>query len=56
MPEIDNDVQKEALKEALQDWLDKQFAAFGKWTLSGLASAGLVGVVYLILTSQGWHK
>lgn len=56
MPEIDKDIQKEALKEALQDWLDKQFAAFGKWTLSGLASAGLVAIVYFILTSQGWHK
>ncbi|MFZ6767526.1 hypothetical protein ACO0LM_10605 [Undibacterium sp. Di26W] len=48
--------EKEAIKEALQEWLDKQFALFGKWTLAGLAAAGLAGLVYLALMGQGWHK
>jgi hypothetical protein len=56
MPEINNEEQKEIFKEAISEWLDKQFAAFGKWTFAGLASAGLVALVYFILNSQGWHK
>lgn len=50
---IDNEY-KQAIKEALQEWLDKQFAAFGKWTLAGLLSAALVGAVYLAV--RGWVK
>jgi hypothetical protein len=56
MPEIDKDIQKEILKEAISEWLDKQFATFGKWTLCGIFSAGLGVLAYLLLTSQGWHK
>jgi hypothetical protein len=56
MPEIDKDVQKEAVKEALKEWLNEQFASFGKWTFMGLLAAAFVGLVYLALTGQGWHK
>ena len=56
MPNIDKDVQKEAVKEALQVWLDKQFMQFGKWTLSGLFAAAFAGAVYLWLVSHGWTK
>lgn len=47
---------KQALKEAIKEWLDEQFAMFGKWTLMGLASAGIAALGYLILTTSGWHK
>jgi hypothetical protein len=56
MPDIDKNIQKEAVKEALQEWLDKQFAMLGKWTLGGICSIGLAVLVYLWLSSQGWHK
>ncbi len=56
MPDIDNDVQKEAVKEALKEWLNDQFAAFGRWTFMGLLAAAFAGVVYLALTGAGWHK
>jgi hypothetical protein len=56
MPEIDKDAQKEILKEAINEWLDKQFAKLGKWTLGGICSAGLAALAYWILTSNGWHK
>lgn len=49
-------IMKEAMKEAMKEWLDGMFEAFGKWTLGGLAAAGLIGVVYLALSSQGWHR
>ena len=60
MPKIDFDpkaeAEKELIKEAISEWLDKQFATLGKWTLAGLCSAGLAVIAYLLLTSQGWHK
>ena len=36
MPELDPNITKDAVKEALKEWLNEQFAAFGKWTLTGL--------------------
>jgi hypothetical protein len=56
MPEIDKDTQKEIFKEAITEWLDKQFATLGKWTLGGACSAGLAALTYWVLSSQGWHK
>lgn len=58
MPEIDAEAEakKELIKQAISEWLDKQFATLGKWTLAGLASAGVAGVGYFILTIGGWHK
>ena len=47
---------KELVKEAVSEWLDKQFLTLGKWTFGGLASAAVAALGYLILTSQGWHK
>jgi hypothetical protein len=56
MPNIDPEVQKQAVKEALREWLNDQFAAFGRWTFYGLLSAAFAGIVYLALVGAGWHK
>lgn len=56
MPEIDKDLQKEALKEALTEWLDKQFSAFGKWALRSILAVAFTTLMYLYLMTQGWHK
>jgi hypothetical protein len=56
MPEIDKDTQKEIIKEAIKEWLDEMFTAFGKWSLGCLMAAAFGGVVYLALISQGWKK
>mgnify|MGYP001564683304 CR=1 FL=1 len=37
--EDDKAIMKQAIKEASKEWLDEQFAAFGKWTAVGVASA-----------------
>jgi len=34
----DKDLLKAAFKEALSEWLDKQFATLGKWTFFGMLS------------------
>ena len=56
MGNVDPEVLKAALKEGLREWLDAKFAAFGKWSLGGLAAAALVGLVYLAMSGAGWHK
>lgn len=40
----DKALVKEAFKEAAKEWLNDQFAAFGKWTAIGIAS----GTFYII--------
>lgn len=45
---------KAAMKEALNEWLDKQFASFGKWTMSGLASAAIAGLAYAYSKTHGF--
>lgn len=54
MPNIDPELQKEAVKAALKEWLDQQFAAVGRWTVGGLISIALVGIAWLFLASHGW--
>jgi len=56
MPDIDKNIQKEAVKEALQEWMDKQFATLGKWTFGGMASVAFAVMVYLYLAQHGWSK
>jgi hypothetical protein len=58
MPEenITDEEKKEIIKSALKEWLDEQFATFGKWTLTGLSAAALAGFVYLALISAGLHR
>ena len=58
MSELDprDEAIKAALKEGLHEWLDEMFATFGRWSLTGLAAAGLAGLVYLALAGAGWHK
>jgi len=41
---------KEAVKQAIKEWLDDQFATFGRWTFYGLCSMALGGLTYLALT------
>lgn len=56
MPNIDPEVQKAAVKEALKEWLNDQFAAFGRWTFGSLIAAAFAGAVYLSLAGSGWRK
>lgn len=49
------DEQKELIKEAIQEWLDKQFTNFGKWTLRGMGSMVFSVLIYFWLQSHGVH-
>ena len=37
----------------MQEWLDKQFATFGKWTMKGFASMAFFVVMYFWLNGHG---
>ncbi|MFP3564675.1 hypothetical protein [Paraburkholderia sp. SIMBA_030] len=47
---------KKALKEGLTEWLDKQFATLGKWTLGGIASLGLAALAYAFFQTKGFGR
>lgn len=53
-PEEQKEIYKEAIKEALSEWLDKQFILVGKWTIRGIAAAMLAMMVYVYAASHGW--
>lgn len=35
------ELEKEVVKEAIEEWLDKQFTRFGKWSFTGICCATL---------------
>lgn len=45
---------KNAVKEALKEWLDEKFTAFGKWAAVSVAAMALAALVYFILAMHGW--
>lgn len=51
---MDKDEMKKITKEALKEWLDEKFLAFGKWSFFTLAAAALVALLYFILRTNGW--
>jgi hypothetical protein len=54
-PEEQKEIHKAAIKEAISEWLDKQFIVLGKWTLKGLSAMGLAALVYMWAAAHGWH-
>jgi hypothetical protein len=54
-PDEQKELHKEAIKEAISEWLDKQFTTVGKVTIKGLASMGLAALVYLYAAAHGWN-
>lgn len=47
---------KRIVKEAIREWLDEQFAKFGRWSLYTLLALATAAILYLSLTTNGWHK
>lgn len=51
--QLTREEQKEVVKQAIQEWLDGQFAKFGKYSVGALISAGIGLVVYFWLVAHG---
>jgi predicted neutral ceramidase superfamily lipid hydrolase len=47
-------VDKDALKEALKEWMDEKYATLGKWSAASIAVAALGALVWVILVTSGW--
>lgn len=54
MPELDREEQKAIVKEAIREWLDEKYTAFGKWTLHGLLAAALGFLAYFLAIHGGF--
>jgi hypothetical protein len=54
MPEFDREEQKEIVKEAIHEWLEDKYSAFGKWTLHGILASALGAVVYYLAMHGGF--
>ena len=54
MGNLTKEEAKAAMKEALTEWLDKQWAAVGKWTVGGLASTAIAGLAYAYSKTHGF--
>jgi len=53
----DKKLLKEAFREAGADFLKEVTAQFGVWSLRTVAAASVVGLIYFLLTINGWsHK
>ena len=53
--DLDREAQKEAIKEAISEWLDARFADVGRWTIKGLIAAALAGMLYAYLVTKGFR-
>lgn len=47
---------KSALKDGIKEWMDEQFAIFGRWSFYGIAAAGLGALALYLLRANGWNK
>ena len=54
----DEDHVKEVMKAAIKEWMDERFAAFGKWTATGIAIAAVTVLAWAIVAMNGvpWVK
>ena len=53
--DLDKETQKAAIKEAISEWLDVQFAVVGRWTVNGIIAAALAGLLYAWLSTKGFR-
>lgn len=54
MGDLSKEETKTAIKEAVGEWLDGQWAAFGKWSAAGLFSLAVAGLAYAFFTTHGF--
>lgn len=53
-PNLTRDEQKRIMKEALKEWLNEQFAAFGKFALSTIVVLAFTFLVWVYFASHGF--
>lgn len=54
MPD-DKEVTKQALKEAMKEWMDEKYAEIGRWSVGAIGVLAIGALAYFIMVSQGWR-
>lgn len=54
--ELTQDERNKIIGAAIDAWLEKKWATFGKWTARGIAAAGFSAGMYFIATHGGFGK
>ncbi len=44
----DRELVKQAMREGMNEWLDKQYAKVGRWTIATLGVIAISALVYLM--------
>lgn len=47
---------KQAMKEAIREFLDEKFSQFGKWSMAAFAALAVAALTYFILWANGYHR
>ena len=53
---LDDVETKRLFKEALTEWLDRQYAEFGRWSFRALLVAVFGALIVFVMWSQGYHR
>jgi hypothetical protein len=54
--DLSEDQVREALKEAFREWLDARYAEVGRWTVGAFFLGVFGGLVWIAMTTAGWHR
>ena len=54
MAGLEKDEVKEALKEAIKEWMDAKYTALGKWAAGTFVALVIYALTWLILKAYGW--
>lgn len=46
--------EKEITKQAIKEWMDEQYAAFGRWALKTIAIAALTSLFFWYVAIRGY--
>ena len=47
---------REGARAAIKEFLDEQFAKFGRWSFYGIAAMVFSALVYWAATAHGWYQ
>lgn len=54
MSNLSKEEAKAVAKEAIREWLDAQFLAFGIWSARMIGCLALAALLYFVLKMSGW--
>lgn len=56
LDQLSKEEKNQIIGDAIDAWLEKKWATFGKWTASGIAASAFGAIMYYIATHGGFGK